>query len=156
MWEFQYDKGLFIRHHRRPRNKLFVPGEDPSGPQADQLLGTRVTVIRGCSDVLVDDWSTIGASEHSYRWVGRTVFFLCGTQPVLDGLNPVLDARVEVRFPDGACHHVAVDSLTSLEGHKKIQQFDLLSPTPIFGLASGERATRHPCFAISPWAQRTH
>ena len=139
IWEFKYDIGCFIRHHRRPRSKLFTPEEDPSGPQAAQLSSTRLTVMHGCSDILVDDWSLAGSSEYPHRWVGITVFFSEGTEPTLTDFRPVHDPRAEVRFPDGSCHSVSVDSLRSLEGHKKIQQFDLLASTPMFERPGSKR-----------------
>eukprot|EP00913_Durusdinium_trenchii_P002034 g1880.t1 len=62
-WEFQFDKGMIIRHHCRPRSRLFSPTDDRSGPDPDTLSLDRVTVVKGLKDVVRDVWTPLEAQQ---------------------------------------------------------------------------------------------
>lgn len=75
-WEFQLDKGIVIRHHRRPRTFLFGPNEAYDRPDPEILLGERVT-IRAGDEPSLDDWRVEGRglSRDEVAWTGLTCFF---------------------------------------------------------------------------------
>ncbi|CAL1151001.1 unnamed protein product [Cladocopium goreaui] len=135
-WEFKFEKGIYIRHHCRPRRHLFTPEEDAaSGPELNILSDERVTNIFGLLEPLQDVWKLNGELNKQalrHPWVGQTIFYVHGKPPKLDDLEIHPHDGLEVVFPDGISHVVAVKSLTSLQGHKKIQHFDMAAKPELF------------------------
>ena len=142
-WEFKFEKGIYIRHHCRPRRHLFTPEEDAaSGPELNILSDERVTNIFGLLEPLQDVWKLNGELNEQalpHPWVGQTIFYVHGKPPKLDDLEIHPHDGLEVVFPDGISHVVAVKSLTSLQGHKKIQHFDMAAKPELFEHAPSRR-----------------
>ncbi|CAE7369126.1 RE2 [Symbiodinium sp. CCMP2592] len=45
-WELDYDRGVAIRWHAKPRQQLFVPGHCTGGPELSRLTGERTTYAK--------------------------------------------------------------------------------------------------------------
>ena len=147
-WEFQFDKGMIIRHHCRPRSRLFSPTDDRSGPDPDTLSLDRVTVVKGLKDVVRDVWTPLEAQQElPFVWTGFTVLFLKDVSVQCHSLfQPQPVAGVDIVFPDGSEHVVSAKSLQP-HANKKILQFDLDVTPPIFERAPSKRSDR---FTIPP------
>ena len=99
-WEFKFEKGIYIRHHCRPRRHLFTPEEDAaSGPELNILSDERVTNIFGLLEPLQDVWKLNGELNKQalpHPWVGQTIFYVHGKPPKLDDLeiHPMTDLKL--------------------------------------------------------------
>ena len=142
-WEFKFDKGIYIRHHCRPRQALFTPEEDmSSGPEIKMLSDERMTVVSGLAEPIQDVWRNgpeFNRQLLPQLWVGYTIFWAAGKEPNLKDLTLQQHDGVSVRFPDGTQHVVGLKSLRSLHGHKKIQQFDFSTKPELFEHAPSQR-----------------
>ena len=147
-WEFQFDKGMIIRHHCRPRSCLFSPTDDRSGPDPDTLSFDRVTVVKGFKDVVRDVWTPLEAQQElPFVWTGFTVLFLKDVSVQSHSLfQPQPVAGVDIVFPGGSEHVVSAKSLQP-HTNKRILQFDLDVTPPIFERAPSKRSDR---FTIPP------
>ena len=80
-WEFDYAKGIIVRHHRRPQTELFDVSSCPDGPLCEQLMSDRITSVNGYVKPICDTWlrHTSSKSTRMTPWTGSAYFFLLGT-----------------------------------------------------------------------------
>ena len=140
-WECGFD-GMVIRHHCRPRDKLFIPEETHDRPDPQQLREERITVKAGHSPQF-DRWQEVkhGSSIGSF-WTGYTCFMLCDADVKNMKLPSKPSLGVEVAFADGFKTRVSPESLRSTSSEKQISKFDLDAKTPMFEHANSVRQTR--------------
>ena len=141
-WEFLTNLGIVIRHHRRPRCGFYQPTELDGGPQPQTLQPERLTKVNGGPDIW-DMWtSRAECPEHLTCWTGQTCFFLKGFEKhFIQNSHKIPTSAVSIgvgaKFLDekGESFFREVDpqSLTPLQNHKKIIQYDIGSDNvPIF------------------------
>ena len=83
----------WIRHHKRPRNDLYVPNANEAGPPFGELLGMRITLKQypnGETKRIEDDQKTANLTVDDGDpdvWRGRTIFFVKKAPPPSPTLN---------------------------------------------------------------------
>ena len=88
-WEVDYQKGVAIRWHAKPRQHLFVPGHCAGGPSLSQFTGVRRTYAKfpsGTVRVIDDNFKEMTKPARvlaDREWKGRTELRL-RTEPEVD------------------------------------------------------------------------
>ena len=87
-WEVRPQDRIVIRHHRKPRQKLFTPSNTQCPIPVDMLEACRSTVVQTGQtqvDHITDQWtdrSVAHAEASKQPWTGRTVFRMKPDSPI--------------------------------------------------------------------------
>ena len=87
-WEIDYERGVAIRWHAKPRQHLFVPGHCAGGPSLSNLTGERRTYAKfpsGNVRVINDNYQEMTKPARvlaDREWKGRTELRLRNTSDV--------------------------------------------------------------------------